>query len=154
MKRLLVPLCLAAALFAQSTPDNLELGTWKLNLDKSTFKPGPAPRSAIRTYEATPDAGIHFTQKGESADGRSSVAEFTARYDGKDYPLTGSPSVNSISITVVDRYTADAIEKKDGKPALTIHRIISPDGKTMTITSKGTAAGGRTIDNTMVFDKQ
>ena len=154
MKRAFLLLLLGVSLFAQSTPDNLELGTWKLNLEKSTFKPGPAPRSAIRTYEAVPDGGINFTQKGESAEGRSNVAEFTARYDGKDYPLTGSPSVNSISITIIDRYSADAIEKKDGKPALTIHRVISQDGKTMTITSKGTAAGGRTIDNTMVFDKQ
>jgi hypothetical protein len=154
MRRLTVLLLLAASLFAQSMPDNLELGSWKLNLEKSVFKPGPAPQSATRTYEATSDGGIHFVQKGVSAEGRSSTAEFTARYDGKDYPLTGSPSVNSIAITVIDRYSADAVEKKDGKPALTIHRVISLDGKTMTITSKGTAAGGRQIDNVMVLDKQ
>ena len=131
----------------------MELGTWKLNLEKSVFKPGPAPQSAIRIYEETPN-GMHFTQKGTSAEGRSSVVEFTARYDGKDYPLTGSPSVNSIALTIVDRYTADAVEKKNGKPVLNVRRVISPDGKTMTVTSKGTTADGRTIDNVMVFDKQ
>jgi hypothetical protein len=132
---------------------DFELGTWKLNLEKSVFKPGPAPLSATRTYETT-SAGIHFTQRGVSADGRSSIVEFTARYDGKDYPLTGSPSVNSIAITLVGPFTADAVEKKNGKPVLSVRRLISQDGKSMTVTSKGTTADGRTIDNVMVFDRQ
>jgi len=132
---------------------NPELGTWQLNLAKSTFRPGPAPTRETRTYESAGD-GVKFTQRGVAADGRQTLVEFTARYDGKSYPLTGSPSVDSVAFTLVDGHRVDAVETKDGKKIFDIQRVISADGRTMTVTSKGTTLQGRAIDNVMVFDKQ
>lgn len=155
MKSLAILLLFLTAFAAGQQPasDNLELGTWKLNLTKSSFNPGPPPRSEIRSYEQT-DGGVKFTQRGVTADGRNTLVQFTARYDGKDYPLTGSASVDSVALTLIDSFTAEAIEKKDGQKIFTIRRVISKEGKTMTVTSTGTTKQGRNIDNTMVFDRQ
>jgi hypothetical protein len=83
---------LALTIIAWGADSNV--GTWKLNLAKSTFSPGPAPKSATLTIEAH-DGGIKYTVDGENAQGSSIHVEYTAKYDGKDNPATGSPEYNS-----------------------------------------------------------
>src|SRR5678815_5630695 len=89
------------------------VGTWKLNLDKSKFSPGPAPKSVTLTIEAN-DSGIKYTSHGENAQGAPIHVEFTAKYDGKDNPVTGSPDFNSIALKRIDANTIEATIKKDG----------------------------------------
>lgn len=76
------------------------------------------------------------------------------KYDGKDYPITGSPDYDTIAVTRIDAYTAKSVQKKDGKTVGTTIRKVSKDGKVMTLTSKGTSAKGTPVNNVLVFDKQ
>ena len=94
------------------------VGTWKLNLDKSTYSPGPAPKSATLTIEAH-DGGIKYTSHGENAEGSPIHIEFTAKYDGKDNPVTGSPDFNSIALKRIDAHTVESTTKKDRTVMLT-----------------------------------
>src|SRR5215470_17760684 len=73
--------------FTQTDPF---IGTWKLNLAKSKYSPGPSPKSQTVTHEAV-GQGVKFTAKGTDAEGKPIDFQFTANYDGKDYPVTGNP---------------------------------------------------------------
>ena len=126
------------------------IGTWLLVPAKSSFSSGKPVREQTRVYEQTPN-GIAFTLTGISADGKPMHVECVAPYDGKDYPLKGSPSTNSVAFTRIDRNTVEAVEKKDGKPLFHVRRVIAADGKTMTVTSVGTNAKGLAVHNVMVF---
>jgi hypothetical protein len=160
-----VPLLLHAQvgfLTLEARPDaaHARLGTWKLNLQNSRIDPAsPATyKSETRIYT---DAGAQGMTQGVKAsittvdaDSKMATRSFTAKYDGKDYPQTGNPNGDTISIKEIDPYTADAITKKAGKVVLNTHSVLSKDGQVLTMTSTGTNSKGQRYTNTLVFDKQ
>lgn len=137
---------------AQST-EAVGLGTWKLNVEKSKFSPGPAPKGITTRFESA-GKGVKWTGERIAPDGKRITSEFTASYDGKDYPLKGSPTADAVSLRRIDNLTTERINKKDGKVVSTERRRVAKDGKSYTTTVKGTTAKGEAIDNLMVFDKQ
>ena len=128
------------------------LGIWNLNVAKSTYKPGPAPKSQMRIYEAHPE-GIKVTIKTIHADGKSTSVEHPVNYDGKEHPITGSSQSDAIVLEKVDEYTSEATLKHAGKVIGTNRRSISKDGRTMTITYEGADQRGA-VKNTAVYDKK
>lgn len=132
---------------------HLSAGTWELNVSKSSMTPGPLPKSQTRVYQVTGEQE-KSVQKGIGADGKPTLVEFTVTYDGKDYPYTGSPMWDTLAVTRVDDHTASFIQKKSGKVALTGTRVVSKDGKTMTISGKGTDAKGQPTSMLLVLDKR
>src|SRR5215475_6618363 len=90
------------------------IGTWKLNLAKSKFSPGPPPKSQTVTYEAI-GQGVKITVKGTDAEGKPIDIQSTANYDGKDYPVTGDPNVDMIALKRIDQHTVEFARKKGGK---------------------------------------
>jgi hypothetical protein len=130
-----------------------QAGTWKLNLDKSKYSPGPGPKEGTMTIESIAD-GLKFTMHGTDANGKAVHIEFTAKYDGKDYPATGLPNADAISLKKIDDYTMESVSKKDGKPMVTTRSVVSKDGKTRTSTQTGTNAKGETVNNVIVYEKQ
>jgi len=130
------------------------IGTWKLNVAKSKYDPGPAPQSQTLKVDAV-GKGEKITSETVTADGKKVTVTYTANFDGKDYPLTGSAlGADKVSLKRIDARTTERIDKKDGKPVVTIRRVVSADGKTMTATVKGTNAEGKPINNVAVFEKQ
>ena len=129
------------------------VGTWTLNLDKSTFSPGPALKSQTRTYVQTAD-GLAVTYSGTAADGTMVSGKSTFKYDGKDYPISGSPDYDTLTLKRVDANTITSVQKKNGKAIGTTTRTVSADGKVMTLTSEGKSAKGVSFHNVMVFDRK
>ena len=127
-------------------------GTWTLNVAKSKFSTS-TPQSETRTYVVSGDS---VTQKVDRVDsqGKPVHTQFTAKYDGKDYPVTGNPDADTIAVTRVDAHTIKGTLKKDGKPVIHTERSVAKDGKTLTVKVKGTNARGEKIDNVLVFEKQ
>src|SRR5271165_2871063 len=80
------------------------VGTWTLNLARSKFSPGPAPKSQTRTYSQSGD-GISLTVTGVAADGSAISQQSTFKYDKKAYPFTGSPDYDAISLKRVNGTT-------------------------------------------------
>jgi opacity protein-like surface antigen len=132
---------------------NPVVGTWTLNLAKSKFSPGPAPKSQTRTYAQTAQ-GTALTFNGVAADGSAVSGQSTFKYDGKDYPITGSPDFDTLSLKRINGSTVKSTQKKAGKVVGTTTRTISAHGKVLTLLSKGTDAKGMSYDNVLVFDKQ
>jgi opacity protein-like surface antigen len=142
----------AAAASAADATDPV-VGTWKLNVAQSKFSPGPAPKSQTRSYVATAD-GIAMTYTGVAADGSAVNGKSTFRYDGKDYPISGSADFDTLSLKRIDATTIESTQKKAGKATGMTVRTVAGDGKILTLKSKGTDAKGKAYDNVMVFDRQ
>ena len=129
------------------------VGTWKLNVAKSTFSPGPAPKSQTRSY-AESAQGMTLTIKTTAADGKESTVTLTYKDDGKPYPVSGNPDFDMVSVTRVDALTAHSTQTKAGATVGSGIRTVSKDGKTLTFAQKGTHANGAKYDNVSVYDKQ
>jgi phage tail sheath gpL-like len=129
------------------------IGTWTLNVAKSTYEPGPAAKGGTVTFEAAGE-GIHVVADMVDGQGNADHTEYTANYDGKDYPLKGVPIADTVSLKRIDANTTERIDKKDGKVVQTYLRKVAPGGKTMTVTHKGIDAKGRPVHNTVVFEKK
>jgi hypothetical protein len=140
-------IALGGTAFAQA------VGTWKVNLAKSKFPQGQAPKSTTLVYEAA-GAGIKVTVDQVPADGPAIHYAFTANYDGKDVPVVGNPNADMSARTRVNATTTKLVNKKDGKILSTATLVVSDDGKTLTITSTGKDAKGQNIDGVAVYDKQ
>jgi hypothetical protein len=130
-----------------------EVGTWKLNPAKSKYDPGPGPKSSTVKIEAQGD-GIKYTSDGVDAEGNSVHVEFSAKYDGKDNPVTGSPTADTIALKRIDANTTEGVTKKAGKVVGTARAVVSKDGKTRTLTGKGKNAQGQDTSFTAVYEKQ
>lgn len=130
------------------------IGSWTLNIAKSTYSPGPAPKMGSVTFTAA-GQGIKVVVDTVPASGDKVHWEYTANYDGKDNPITGNnPDADTVSVKWVDAKTVQSSNKKAGKPTLTNTRVGSADGKTLTVTSKGTNTKGQAVMNVQVFEKQ
>ena len=145
----------ALAFLPQSSAaeDDPFLGTWVLNVAKSKFDPGPAPKDQTVTYEAVAD-GVKITVKFTDAEGKPITYSFTGKYDGKDYPSTGSPNWDTQSLKRVNANTLEFTRKKTGKVVETGTNVVSADGKTRTITGTGVNAQGQKTNNVSVYDKK
>jgi hypothetical protein len=144
--------CSGALAVAAGAPDPV-VGTWTLNLAKSKFTPGPAPKSQTRTYAQTAD-GISLTYSGVAADGSPVSGQSTFKYDGKDYPITGSPDFDTLTLKRMGANTVKSVQKKDGKVVGSTLRTISGHGKVLTLDGKGKDSKGASFHNVAVFDKQ
>jgi hypothetical protein len=130
------------------------VGTWKYNAAKSKTTSTNPTKSQTDVREATPDGGVKITRTGQLADGTPTNYSFSYKYDGKEYPVTGAP-FDTISVKRIDDNSWSwEVKKTGGKYHVTGRNVISKDGKTMTQTSSGTDAEGRSVTATIVFDRQ
>ena len=133
-----------------------ELGTWKLNTAKSNYTGSAMPKSRTITIEPRGD-GVMVHTEGVAGDGTTVNYSYTAKYDGKNYPVTGAGTPNGgdmVAIKRIDANTAELTWTKGGKVVNTARRSISNDGKTMTNTAKGTSPDGKPTSSRTVYDKQ
>ena len=154
MKGRMILLTLAVLFFGATVclAQGPHMGTWKLNEAKSKFSPGAAKNKTV-VYEAAGD-NIKVTVDGVDADGNPTHNEWTGKFDGKDYPVTGDPTSDTRSYKQVDDRTLELTGKKDGKATVTGKIVVSADGKTRTVSTTGTNSKGKEVKNTAVYDKQ
>jgi hypothetical protein len=145
---------LAMTAIGMFAADN-SVGVWKRNVESTKYEsanPNPIT-SMIMVREAVP-GGLKITTTGHRKDGTPINYTVTVIYDGKDYPVSGSGSVfDTIAITQIDANKFPSVTKK-GKYHMNGMTVVSKDGKTMTITNKGTDADGKPTTFSVVWDKQ
>jgi len=128
------------------------MGTWKLNESKSKFSPGSGKNSTV-VYEAAGD-NVKVTVDGVDGSGKPAHNEWTGKFDGKEYQVTGDANQDMRSYKKIDDHTLSLTGKKGGKTTLTARITLAADGKTRTVTSTGTDSSGKKMTNTAVYDKQ
>ena len=148
---LLAVLALAGTALAQGADP--ALGTWRLNVAKSTYSGSPAPKSQTVKYEKAGMATT-VTVEGVGADGTKTLQKYSTTYDGKDVPISGSTTADTVSQTRVDARPTVRTDKKAGKVVSTLRRTVAADGKTLTVVTTGTNAQGQPINSTAVYERQ
>jgi len=128
------------------------VGVWKLNPPKSHFSHGNLPLSLVLTITADGADGIQYSSKNHLADGSSGGASFHAKFDGRDYAVTGAPAYNMVSIQRIGANVFNVKMKKDGQVIVDTTYTVAPDGKSLT--RKGTANHGEVNQFAEWFDRQ
>lgn len=146
----ILALCFAGAVVCFAQDPNI--GTWKLNEAKSKISPG-APKNTTVVYEAAGDS-VKVTIDGVGSDGKPTHNEWTGKYDGKDYPVTGDPNSDARSLTKIDNRTLGFNVKKGGKTTISGRIVVASDGKSRTVTTSGVDATGKKVSGSAVYDKQ
>jgi len=147
---LTIAMCLASLTLCFASP---MMGTWKLNEAKSKFSPG-AGKSVTVVYETAGD-DVKCTIDGVDGQGKPTHSEWTGKFDGKDYPVTGdSEGRTTRAVKKINDHSMDVVGKKDGKVILSGKIAIAADGKTRTVSLTSTDAAGKKTQSTAVYDKQ
>lgn len=138
----------SVALGFQNDPN---VGTWKLNEAKSKFA-GKARNHTV-VYEAAGDQ-IKVTVDGVDENGGAVHNEWTGKFDGKDYPVTGDSSSDARAYRMINKHTLELTNKKGGQTMLTGRIVVSNDGKSRTVTTTATDSQGKKVTTVAVYDKQ
>ncbi|HEY3202027.1 MAG TPA: hypothetical protein VGL03_00050 [Thermoanaerobaculia bacterium] len=152
MRTILASLVMFLAGLALCFAAGPQMGTWKLNEAKSKFAPGATKNNTV-VYEAAGD-NTKVTVDGVDKDGKAVHSEWTGKFDGKDYPVTGMANEDARSYKKIDDRTLEFTGKKDGKAFVTGKVVVSADGKTRTVTVTVTDSSGKKTTNVAVYDKQ
>lgn len=131
---------------------HLIIGTWKLNEDKSKLSPG-TPKNSTVVYEVAGDT-VKVTVYGTDSDGKPAHNEWTGKFDGKDYRVTGDPSSDARLYKKINDHTLEFMAKKGDNVTTSGRIVVSPDGKTRTVTVMGPDPKGKKFSSTAVYDKQ
>ena len=161
MKRILMMIAfsLLVVSVAAVADDNPFVGTWKGNLAKSKYSPGPAPKYAS-TVTMVPfgSDGLKVTVEGATAKGEKTLITYSAKFDGKESPLTqtgpGAVAGQTVTLKRIDTNTVERIAYLKGKMLVKEIWVVSKDGKTRTSTQTGTNAQGETVNNVVVSERQ
>lgn len=132
--------------------DDAHMGTWKLNEAKSKLGAG-APKNNTVVYEAAGDM-IKVTVDGTDSAGNATHSEWTGKFDGTYYPVTGDATSDKRSYRRLNSNTLALTGKMGRKITLTGRIVVSRDGKTRTVTTVGTGANGKKVRSIGVYDKQ
>jgi hypothetical protein len=135
---------------AQSDPHN---GTWTFNAAKSKYTGTPAPKEQTSMYTVTSQS-VMVSTKGTGADGKPTNTDFTANFDGKDYPVKGNRDWDAVAVKRVDSHTIEFTRKRGGKTVQTATSTVAKDGKTRTITVNGMNADGQKVSYVAVYEKK
>ena len=131
------------------------IGTWKVNLEKSIYNPGPKPKVGATVKIEPASGGIKTTIDGVNAEGQKTHTESGGGFDGKDNPVTGAPNPDqTTALKKIDARTFETQTKVGGKPTVLTRVTISADGRTLTATQSGTNPQGQAVKNVIVADKQ
>ena len=131
---------------------NPHMGTWKLNEAKSKITPGTLKNTHV-VYSSMLGQ-MKVKSDGIGADGKPVHIEWSGKFDGKDYSVSGDPNSDTRSYTKVNDRTLTTTAKKNGKVTVTGQIVLSADGKSRTVTLTGTTSKGKKFKNVAVYDKE
>jgi hypothetical protein len=143
-------LALSAAAYAQDP----NLGSWKVDLAKSTYDPADLAPKSLSVKSSPAGTGVHVVVDVVDYTGKPLHYEYTVSYDGRDVPVKGDPGRDATAMKKVDDRTFEQTNKRDGKVTTVSRFVYARDGKSRTQTTTGMNAQGQRINNTVVWIKQ
>jgi hypothetical protein len=146
-------ICVVVLSFTSGAQTDPLLGSWKLDLAHSTYKPGPPPRGQLVTIEAA-GKGVKVSVHSVAADGTEVKWGYSSARDGKDAPVTDNPNYDTANVTQTSPTEGTILYKKGGKTIVTVQTSVSKDGKKLTVTYTGVNFEGKPMNNVAVFLKQ
>ena len=149
----IVALLVALVLSVTPAVADQHSGTWKMDPAKSKYSPGPAAKNLTLVVVAD-ENGVKIDSQGTDGEGNPTHVQYDAKFDGKNYPVTGLSYGDMVTVKRIDPNTIQTSIKKGDQVVMTVTSKVSADGKTRTSTFNGKDAQGRTVHNVVVYDKQ
>ena len=91
---------------------------------------------------------------GVDGTGKATHNEWTGKFDGKDYPVTGDPASDTRSLKMTSPGHYALTNAKAGTTIVTGTVEFSADSKTRTLTMDTTDATGKKVTSVAVYDRQ
>jgi hypothetical protein len=151
-RSIVVPLVTCFVALTLCFAQDAMMGTWKLNEAKSKMGAG-SPKNNTVVIEAAGE-NVKVTMDGVEPTGKPTHSEWTGKFDGKQYPVTGDANSDTRSYKTIDDRTFEVSAKTKGKVSVSGRVVVSADGKTRTAHVKGTSPSGEKYETTAVYDKQ
>jgi hypothetical protein len=139
---------------AQTQIEDGWLGTWKENIDKSTYRPGPAPKSPTVAKWERDGPGVKITIDLVDEKGAPGHWVITSSLDGKEAPITGGPAGMTRSVKLLEPRTGEIVTKMGGKELTTTRAILSPSGQLLRFVTSGANAQGQAVSDIIIWEKQ
>ena len=149
----LIALAVLVTATAATFAANPLMGTWKLNEGKSKFAPG-ATKNTMVTYTPAKGDMVECTVDGVDKDGKPIHWVWVGKFDGKPYPIKGSPSFDMLTYNPVNDYINNTVATKAGKVVMTGVLAVAKDGKSRVVRLTGTDANGHKFTDMTYYDKQ
>jgi hypothetical protein len=149
----IVALLVALVLSVTPAAADQHSGTWKMDPAKSKYSPGPAAKSLTLVVVAD-ENGVKIDSQGTDGEGNPTHVQYDAKFDGKNYPVTGLSYGDMVTVKRIDPNTIQTSIKKGDQVVMTVTSKVSSDGKTRTSTFNGKDAQGHAVHNVVVYDKQ
>lgn len=129
------------------------VGTWTLDVGKSKLDPSYLARAGTVAFEKDSETSYLMKAEGVSEAGER-VAERPQRFilDGQEHSVPDAPGVVAVA-TRPDPNTIAAEARMNGAIVGQARYTVSPDGRTLTATAKGTGTKGP-FRTTAVFNRQ
>jgi hypothetical protein len=135
--------------------NQLFVGTWKVDVAKSRYEPGPGPKSERLRFEPVGE-GFKVSLDGVNEQG-AYHSEGTGKFDGIDVPVVATPARQArftYAFSRIDDHTWDIVIKVNGERRILVHNVVSDDGKTMRGVSTAVTNQGQTISQVVIYEKQ
>jgi hypothetical protein len=154
-----VNLSAAGSLVQRPSSENADkfVGTWVLNLAKSTYEGAPAPKAVIRTFDYERGGTILVTAHTTNVNGSLSFVHYLFTLDGREYEELSrgsSPSKTMLAARKIDDSNIDLTFSRDGKPYIWHSWSISADGRTFTVKRRSITADGKPTSSVQIYEKQ
>jgi|SRR6202048_464386 len=146
-------LLVALALSVTPAAADQHSGTWKMNPAKSKYSPGPAAKNITLKVDSD-EVSVKIDSEGTDGEGKPTHVQYDAKFDGKNYPVTGLAYGDTVTVKRIDANTIQTSIKKGDQVVMTVTSKVSADGKMRTSTFKGKDAQGHAVNNVVVYDKQ
>ena len=131
------------------------IGTWQLNAARSTARSTPSPyKRVVLRIEPAADDGLVVVYDMVGTRGGVTHVEWSGQFDGRDYPVQGMDYVLTNAYRRLDDRSYEIVIKVDGQPAATAVAVVSPDGRTLTVTTAERGPGGQTANTTAVYERR
>jgi len=129
------------------------IGTWRLNVQKSRYAPGTCPKRMVIQMEPA-GGGVQYRSETTYANGATSYSRYTADYNGAEAIVTGAKGLMTpVSLKRIDSRTVLASYSRAFRVLATSRRVVSSDGKVMTITTISNDKDGKAVTNVGVYEK-
>lgn len=156
-RRALFAMALCAALIGSAAAVTAEVdpfvGTWVLDRQQSRYEADAVPERMVIVMTATAQ-GVHYRSDARYAEGRSAVSEYTAEYDGMLAMVFGSAGILApVSLKRIDANTVEASYFLGLRVVASARRVVSREGRALTITTTSRDAAGQSRTNVAVFER-
>ena len=128
-------------------------GTWKVDVAKSKYEPGAAPKSEVLKFEPVGDR-FKVSLDGVNQQGPYH-SEAVGTFDSVDVPVVATPARRAAftyAFSRIDERTWEIVIKVNGERQLVVRNVVSEDGKTMRGVSTATSRGQ--INQVVIYEKQ